>query len=235
MSVALDVLKAATAGPDGLDSFLQTHELTPQLAAEVRELFVAYAKAGRFETAELASAVAANLWLRLGNDHEMFRNTIDHLQVQFKRAQEVAAYAAVRAEALYVLSQLLDFREDEFIFRAAVLAADASYFGHRIGGEQLGFSVPLMLADLIAATNYAERAVPSTWFPRLVELTAAVVRIAMDERVSKDDQEDADRSLRSLASTAGSLLPTSRYFPEEPAKASQIDALLITLVGRYGP
>jgi hypothetical protein len=233
MNAALELLRAATAGLQGLESYLQAHELTPQLASEVRELFVAYANAGRLETAELAANVVALLWLRLDNSHEMFRNVIDHLQVQFQRAQDATSYAAVRTDALEVLSKLLGVQEDEFAFRAAVLAADACYYGHRADGEQLGLSVPLMLADLAAAAHYAQRAVPSTWFPRFIELTAAVVWTAMSKHVSEDDREQADRSLRILAGDVGSLLPTSRYFPEDPKKASRVDALLTALVNQY--
>jgi hypothetical protein len=233
MNAARELLKAAATRPEGLESFLETHELTPQLAAEVRELFVAYANAGRLETAELAANVVALLWLRLDNSHEMFHNTIDYLQVRFQRAQDATSYAAVRTETLDMLSRLLGVREDEFVFRAAVLAADACYYGHRAGGERLGLRVPLMLADVVAAANYAQRASPSTWFPRFIELTAAVVWTAMSEHVSEDDRGQADRSLRILAGDVGSLLPTSRYFPEDPKKASRVDALLTALVNQY--
>jgi len=233
MSTALDLLRAAVAGPQGLESFLQTHPLTRELAAEVRELFVAYANAGRLETAELAASVTALLWLRLDDEHEMFRNVVDHLQVRFQRAQDATSYAAVRTEALDLLSRLLGVREDEFVFRTAVLVADASYFGHRAGGEPLGLSVPLMLADLAAAANYAQRAIPSTWFPKFVELTAAVIRTAMSERVRDDHRAQADRSLRNLAGQVESLLPTSRYFPEDPKKAAQIDGVFTSLVAKY--
>jgi hypothetical protein len=234
MSTAMDLLRAAATGPEGLESFLQTHELTSQLAAEVRDVFVRSIHAGHLETAELAASVGAMLWLRLGNTHEMFRNVIDHLQVRFQLAHDAASYVAVRSSTLDVLSRVVSLQDDELGFRAAVLAADAAYFGHQVGGERLGLSIPLMLADLAAATNYAQRAAPSTWFPRFVGLTAAVAQRAMAEDLSEDQREQADRSLRHLAGEVASLRPTSRYFPEDPEKARQVDALLTALVSRYG-
>lgn len=74
-------------------------------------------------------------------------------------AQDPAAYLAVRTEALEVLSRLHSVQENEFSFRAAVLAADASYFGHRVSGDRTDLSLSVMLADLAAAANYA-RAFP---------------------------------------------------------------------------
>jgi hypothetical protein len=235
MGTAQDLLRAAATGPQGLELFLETHALTPQLAAEVREVFVKSTHAGHLETAELAASVGAMLWLRLDNADEMFRNVIDHLQVRFQLAHDAASYVEVRTSTLDVLHRLVPLQKDEFAFRAAVLAADATYFGHQAGGERLGLSIRLMLADLAAATNYAQRATPSTWFPRFVGLTAAVVQTAMSESLSQDQREQADRSLRHLAAEIGSLRPTSRYFPEDPGKASQVDDLLTALVSRYGP
>src|SRR5258706_13747408 len=123
MSTALDLLRAAVVGPQGLESFLQTHPLTRQLAAEVRELFVAYANAGRLETAELAASVTALLWLRLDDEHEMFRNVVDHLQVRFQRAQDATSYVAGGTDGLAPRGRLLGCWAYELDFRAPVLVA----------------------------------------------------------------------------------------------------------------
>jgi hypothetical protein len=91
---------------------------------------------GEFEQAELAASVAGLLWARLGDPHEMVRSFIDHLQIRFKRAQAAETYAEVRATALEMLRRITDLQDQEFPFRLAVLAADASYFGYQAGGGQ---------------------------------------------------------------------------------------------------
>src|SRR5690349_4229334 len=121
MSTAQELLEAAERGPEGLEAYLESHPLTPQLANEVRGAFVRAAQAGHLATAELAASVASLLWLRLENTHEAFRNAIDHLQVRFQIAQDAVAYVDVRTKALEVLSRLRSLQEDEFSFRAAVL------------------------------------------------------------------------------------------------------------------
>jgi len=234
MSTARELLEAAAGSPGGLEAFLERHAVTPQLATEVRGAFVRAAKAGHLETAELAASVASLLWLRLGNTHEGFRNAIDRLQVGFQLAQDAAAYLDVRTRALEVLSRLRSLNEEEFSFRAAVLAADAGYFGHRAGGDRVGLSVPVILADLASASNYARWLVSSTWFPRFVELLAVTVQAAMSKQLEIIEQEQVDRSLRHLAADVRSILPSIRCFPESSAKATEIDRVLTLLVGRYG-
>jgi hypothetical protein len=233
MSAARELLEAAACGPQSLEAFLERHPLTPQLANEVREAFVGAAQAGRLEAAELAASVASLLWLRLGNTHETFRNAIDHLQVRFQMAQNSAGYLDVRTKTLDVLSRLRSVQEDEFSFRAAVLAADASYFGHRAGGANVGLTVPLMLADLASAMNYAERVPSSKWLPKFVELMAVAVQMAIAAEIPEDERDNVDRSLRRLARETGSIAPARRYFPEDPAKGSDIERLLAQLLERY--
>lgn len=233
-STARELLEAAARGPEGLEAFLTRYPVSAHLANEVRGAFVRAAQAGQLETAELAASVASLLWLRLENTHEAFRNAIDHLQIRFQMAQDPAAYLAVRTKALEVLSRLRSVQEDEFSFRAAVLAADATYFGHRVTGDRTDLSVSVMLADLAAAANYAQRVSSSAWLPRFVELLAAGTQVAMSETLGASEQEKVDTSLRGLAGEVRSMLPASRYFPEHPAKASEIDRLLALVLTRYG-
>ncbi len=127
----------------------------------------------------------------------------------------------------------VELEDHEFAFRAAVLAADASYFGHTAGGQALGLNVPMVLADFVAAAHRAHQATGSTWFPRFVSLFAGILQTTTSEHLSREDQENADRSLRQLAGEVDLLLPTTRHFPDDPEKASQIAALLTSLVDKY--
>lgn len=234
MNPALELLRASATGPHSLDSFLQTHKLTPQLATAVRELFITFVNTDQLENAELAASVLALLWLRLGNVQEGLRNHIDHQQLRFTLAESGESYTRVRAEALAALSKAVDLEDHEFAFRAAVLAADASYFGHTAGGQAAGLNVPRVLADIVAAAHRAHQATTSPWFPRFVSLFAGIIQMAASEHLSSEDQEKADRSLRQLASEVHLLLPTTHHFPDDPEKASQMAALLSSLVNRYG-
>lgn len=234
MNPALDLLRASASGQSGLEAFLQTHELTPELASAVRELFIGFINTDQFENAELAASVLALLWLRLGNPQEMFRNHIDHLQLRFKHADTPASYAALRAQALDALSKVIELEEHEFAFRLAVLAADASYFGHKVGGQAIGLSVPLVLADLVAAAHRARTATSSTWFPRFVSLLAAAVQEAMSQQLPNEERDNADRSLRLLATEGKTLIPPGFKFPDDPNKTSQLTALLRRLTHRHG-
>jgi hypothetical protein len=72
----MELRRASAGGPTALDAFLQTHVLTPALAAGVRELFVSFLKTDQFGNAEVAASVLAVLWLRLGNFHEVLRNRL---------------------------------------------------------------------------------------------------------------------------------------------------------------
>jgi hypothetical protein len=212
MNPARELLKASASGPHGLESFLQTHEMTPQLAAAMRELFISFLNTDQLENAELAASALALLWLRLGNPQEMLRNLIDYLQLRFKHAESAEAYAGVRAHALDTLTKAAELEAHEFAFRAAVLAADASYFGHKAEGQGLGLHVPLALADLVAAAHRAHRATNSPWFPRFASLFAAILQTSMSEHLSREDQEHADRSLRHLASEVDLLFQPHATF-----------------------
>jgi hypothetical protein len=234
MNPALELLKASAIGPRGLESFLQTHELTPELAGAMRELFTTFVNTDQFENAELAASVLALLWLRLGNFQEGLRNLIDHLQLRFRLAESPEAYIQVRTQALAALSKAVELEDHEFAFRAAVLAADASYFGHAAGGLAPGLNMPLVLADCVAAAHRANRATTSPWFPRFVSLFAGILQMAASEHLSREDQENADCSLRQLAGEVDLLLPTTRHFPDDPEKASQVATLLAALVANYG-
>jgi hypothetical protein len=107
------------------------------------------------------------------------------------------------------LGKAVEFDDDEFAFRAAVLAADASYFGHTAGGQTLGLTVPMALADFVAAAHRAHQATTSPWFPRFVSLFAGILQTTTSESVSREDQESADRSLRQLAAEMDLFLPTA--------------------------
>jgi hypothetical protein len=233
MNPAVELLRASLGGPTALDAFLQTHDLTPGLAAGVRELFVSFLETDQFDNAELAASVLAVLWLRLGNFHEVLRNRLDDVQLQFRRAESAEEYAEVRAQALDTLEKAVDLDEHEFAFRAAVLTADASFFGYRAGGTAQGLSASLVLADLVAASHRAQRAAESRWLPRFVSLMAGTVQGILPERLPTDEQEHADRSFRQLAAEVGGLLPARRHFPDDREKAAQLDALLNDLADRY--
>jgi hypothetical protein len=234
MNLVMELLRASAGGPTALDAFLQTHDLTPGLAAGVRELFVSFLDTDQFDNAELAASVLAVLWLRLGNFHEVLRNRLDHLQLKFKRAESAEEYAEVRAQALDALGKAVDLDEHEFAFRAAVLTADASFFGYRAGGKAQGFSAALVLADLVAASQRAQRAAGSRWLPRFVSLMAGAVQALLSERLPADEQTRADRSFRQLAAEVGGLRPARRHFPGDHEKAAQVDALLQDLADTYG-
>jgi hypothetical protein len=233
MNPAMDLLRASVGGPTTLDAFLLTHDLTPALTAGVRDLFVSFLETDQFDNAELAASVLAVLWLRLGNFHEMLRNRLDHLQLQFRRAESAEEYTEVRAKALRTLGKAVDLDEHEFAFRAAVLTADASFFGYRAGGKAQGLSAVLVLADLVAASHRAQRAAGSPWLPRFVSLMAGTVQAILPERLPTDEQAHADRSFRQIAAEVGGLLPAGRHFSDDREKAAQVDALLNGLADRY--
>jgi hypothetical protein len=234
MNPAMELSRASAGGPPALDAYLQTHDLTPGLATGVRELFLSFLQTDQFDNAELAASVLAVLWLRLGNVHEVLRNRLDHLQLQFRRAASAEAYAEVRAQALDALGKAVDLDEHEFAFRAAVLTADASFFGYRAGGQAPGLSAALVLADLVAASHRAQRAAGSRWLPRFVSLMAGAVQVMLSERLPADDQAQADRSFRQLAAEVGGLLQARRHFPDDREKAAHVDALLKDLAAKYG-
>ena len=233
MNPAMELFRASASGLTALDAYLQTHDLTPGLAAGVRELFLSFLQTDQFDNAELAASVLAVLWLRLGNFQEVLRNRLDHLQLHFRRAASAEEYAEVRTHALDTLGKAVDLDEHEFAFRAAVLTADASFFGYRAGGQAQGFSAALVLADLVAASHRAQRAAGSRWLPRFVSLMAGAVQAILSERLAADEQARADRSFRQLAAEAGGLLPASRHFSDDREKAAQVDALLKALADKY--
>jgi predicted phage tail protein len=234
MNPAMELLRASAGGPTALDAFLQTHDLTPRLATGVRELFLSFLQTDQFDNAELAASVLAVLWLRLGNLHEVLRNRLDHIQLQFRRAESAEEYARVRTHALDTLGKAVDLDEHEFAFRAAVLTADASFFGYRAGGTAQGLSAALVLADLVAASHRAQRAAGSRWLPRFVSLMAGAVEAMLSERLPANEQGHADRSFRQLAAEVGGLLPARRHFPDDHEKAAHVDALLKDLADTYG-
>jgi hypothetical protein len=213
MSMALELLRASAEGQRELEAFLETHPLTPEFASGVRELFAHILNTGALEQAELAASVAGLLWALLGDPHEMVRGFIDHLQIRFKRAQAAETYAEVRAAALEMLRRITDLQDQEFPFRLAVLAADASYFGYRAGGGQPSpFSLPLVLSDLVAAANRATRVSGSIFYPRFASLAAAVIQTALSE-LSEDEHGHVDRSLRHLATRAPFSVPHCAGLP----------------------
>ena len=228
------LLRASASGPRALEAFLETHELTPQLAGAVRELFVHFLKADQVDNAELAASVLPVLWLRLGNWHEVLRNRLDHLQLRFKRTEAAQSHAELREHALDTLRKAVDLDEDEFAFRAAVLAADASFFGYQAAGGSAGLGAPLVLADLVAAAHRSHRAPGSPWLPRFVSLLAAAVQRTLAEELSADEQRNAARSLRQLAAEGKALLPVKRHFPDDHEKAAHVDALFSALMNKYG-
>lgn len=234
MNPAMELLRASGGGPTALDTFLQTHSLTPALAAGVRELFVSFLETDQFDNAELAASVLAVLWLRLGNFHEVLRNRLDHLQLQFMRAESAEEYGEVRAQALDTLGKAVDLDEHEFAFRAAVLTADASFFRYQAGGKAQGLSASLVLADLVAASHRAHRVAGSRWLPRFVSLMAGAVQAILSERLPAEEQAHADRSFRQLAAEAGRLLPARRHLSDDLEKAAQVDALLKDFVDKCG-
>ncbi len=235
MNPAMGLLRASAAGPSALEAFLQTHDLTPQLATEVRERFLSFLKTDQFDNAELAASVLAVLWLRLGNFREVLRNILDHLQLRFRRAESVEEYAHVRSGALDALGKAVDLDEHEFAFRAAVLAADSSYFAYRVGGEASGLSISLMLADLVAAAHRARGVAESTWFPRFLSLAAAITQTATAEHPSTDERVPVDCALREFAGEIRAFFPIRRHFPDDPKKASHLAGLFTALADRYNP
>lgn len=147
--------------------------------------------------------------------------------------ESAEAYTGVRAQALDTLGKAVDLGEHEFAFRAAVLTADASFFGYRAGGTAQGLSASLALADLIAASHRAQRVAGSRWLPRFVSLMAGAVQAILSERLPADEQAHADRSFRQLAAEVGDLLPARRHFPDDRERAAQVDALLNGLADRH--
>ena len=234
MTPAMALLRSSAGGPAALEAFLEAHELTPQLAEAVRELFVGFLQRDQLDNAELAVSVLPVLWLRLGNWHEVLRSRLDHLQVRFKRAEEAQSYAELREHALDTLRKAVDLDENEFAFRAAVLAADASFFGYGAGGGTVGLGAPVVLADLVAAAHRSHRATGSTWLPRFVSLLAAAVQRTLAEELSPDEQRNANRSLRQLATEGKALLPAKRHFPDDQEKAAHVDVLFSALITKYG-
>jgi len=233
MNPAMELLQVATRGPSALDAFLQTHGLTPQLATGVRELFINFVETDQFDNAEFAASVLAGLWLRLGNFPEVVRNLLDYLQLRFKLANSPAEYAEVRTRALEALGKAADLPDDEFAFRAAVLAADAGFFGHLAGGEEQGLDAPRVLSDLVAATHRAQRVTASTWLPRYVSLLAGVLQQLLSESLPTNQQLQANRSFRELAGDISALLPAIEYFPDDPEKAAEVDALFRSFARTY--
>jgi hypothetical protein len=233
MNPAMELLRVAANGPRALDTFLQTHELSPQLATGVRELFVRFVETDQFDNAEFAASVLSTLWLKLGNLHEVVRNLLDFLQLRFKLAESAGEYAEVRTRTLDALRKAAELPDDEFAFRAAVLAADASFFGYLAGGQAFGLDATRVLADLVAATHRVKRATTSTWLPRFVSLLAGALQEFLSESLPAEQQVQADRSFRELAGGIPTLFPTISHFPDAPAKAAQVDALFKSFADKY--
>lgn len=91
-------------------------------------------------------------------------------------------------------------------------------------------SSPSITVEIWLMISVAESA---TLVSQFVSLFAGILQTNTSEHLSREDQENADRSLRQLAGEVDLLLPTTRHFPDDPEKASQVAALLTALVNTY--
>jgi hypothetical protein len=234
MDQVKELLKAAAGGPSGLDAFLRDHRLTPELVRGVGNVLAGFLKERRLDQAEFVTGLVAHLWLRLGDRPQGLAWHIDNLQMRFLRAATAESYAEIRKDALGALSKAGETQSSELAFRAAVLAADASYFRHKSRGIRVGFELSILLGDLATAVRCARGASGSEWFPRFVSVFGAVVNTGLSQQPLDPERAQAEQLLRQLAAAAEELIPVSFTFPGEPKKTAQLADLLTRLADQYG-
>lgn len=126
---AHELIRAASNG--GLDAVMaeRSAEITPQLAYQARELAIQAISAGDLEAAEIATSVAAKVWLSLGDYKLAIKSQIAAQHVAYMRAHNPEQYASVRAQLLGSVIEAVQAGARPAAFTAATIAADCSTGG----------------------------------------------------------------------------------------------------------
>src|SRR5215213_9539540 len=162
------------AGAEGRLSDLlaeRGHEVTPELAEEVRNVFRQATSSGDGNLAFLAAGVAAQVYLTLGDRYNALLNQIDFQQLAFMGANTADEYADVRDGSSQLLAMASEIGAQDLAFRAAVLAADSSFFAIGQAAGERGTLILQTLRDVLEACAVADVS-QAVWFERLVSLLA---------------------------------------------------------------
>jgi len=225
------------AGAEGRLSDLlaeRGHEVTPELAEEVRNVFRQATGSGDGNLAFLAAGVAAQVYLTLGDRYNALLNQIDFQQLAFMAANTLEEYSNVREGSAQLRTMASGTGAQDLAFRAAVLAADSSFFAiDAAPAAERDSLIVQTLRDVLEACAVADES-QSVWFERLVSLLAASANAAMSVLMSDDEEREAKELLKKLAAEADRLVPVEFAYAGDPEKTSNTAAVLATLSDEYG-
>jgi RNase P/RNase MRP subunit POP5 len=238
---AHELIQAASSGD--LDALLteRAAEITPQLAEQARELAFQAIAAGDLDVAEIATQIAAKVSLRLGDYKLAVRNQIDTQRVAYMRADKPEQYAAVRTQLLDSVNTAMEVGARPEAFKAAMIAADCSYWS-AIAGDAHSQDLTLQtLRDVIAAAELLPASlpltVPASDAHRFVALIAAIASRAMSMYFRPAQKADeADKLLHELATAAARVVPADYAFErlDEKGRTGQTAQAFASLADQYG-
>lgn len=113
-----DLLRAAAEGVSALSRKLDSlgAMLTPALAAEAREFYLAAMRAGQFGAAQLGSFLAGILYARIGFTKDELLGGLDNLQMVFTQADTVEKYRRAHEHARRLAAEALNSNEKVWPF-----------------------------------------------------------------------------------------------------------------------
>ena len=238
---AHELIRAASHG--GLDALMseRSAEITPQLADQARELAIQAISAGDLDAAEIATSVAAKVWLSLGDYKLAIKNQIAAQHVAYMRADMPEQYASVRAQLLDSVTEAVQAGARPAAFTAATIAADCSYWW-ALGDDAASQDLTLQtLRDVINAAKLLPAslavAVSARDARRFVALTAAIASRAMSMHFRPAQQADeADKLLRDLAAAVARIVPSDYPFErlDEKGWTGHTAQTFASLADQYG-
>lgn len=228
-----EVLAAAENGPVELSSLLDRREaeITPELAAAADEL----SREGKLNSdgdkAFIGSAIARDLYLRLGDETNALRALITANEVFYVSRNTTEDYLKVHGTMIDAVRQADEIGSSELAFHAAVLATEAGFHAGEGAGQSDEWRLAV-LASIATARGVAPTDPTDGWYQRLIYMIAVAGSEAMMS-ISAEEGGQLTQALRELASWVDESVPDDFEFDLDAKVNAQIAGQLTALSTRF--
>ncbi len=192
------------------------YRLTPELAADARQVYKRAIDTQRYGLAQLATMVATRIYLRMGDRYNGLNSFFDFHQLRYMAANTVEEYSAVQQDTDDFIQKAKEIEALDLIFQGYLLSANCCFFSAPLAQEHRLKTDLLLhaLSDLLGAAEYKSAPSDDLWFDQFVSLLAALFTdIEHDELQILDDIEQGQKE--SGANDSGDRSLQGAETPEE--------------------
>jgi hypothetical protein len=224
-----------------IDSEYRPH-ITPQLAAEVLDLFEAAYEEGDTDVVERVGRVGVLVNSILGRRHVATIFQLNTARLSYVQARTISDYERVREEALRLMNLAESSAFADIEFAASLLAADCAAMASEHDRRQ--WLLPA-LEDSVRTAELAKQAVALEWFDEFMLTTSVVAYKAMSVILETGsmvtsvlwDNEVASKVpglLRRLTQSLEAVVSLEYMQPDGPQSAMRVTNTLADLSFKYG-